>query len=457
MRTYSDRSRTSTSSASSNSSDYSYDSQTKVPKYNKHSDTSNPEVKKKISKAEQKLLVFDDLSVVQAHRQKYWEDLEEIFLDEELLKNARSGLVRSFEKHYEKMYEHRDKMKRQAKPAKKIESKEGEDTSENHFVWDFSILGRDVHRLILSMVPPDDGNWISLLLVNKEWNAVFSSTIDINKRIYGESPIRYAIRYKQLASLQKILRFPNVDLRPVILVRGQYNEPSHLLTDAANIRWMEGFKVIFSHNGLDTKWSVLQTILETCPDRRIYTHIVLSDQFKSYYPIDIANINPENLDEVLQRKDIRITPTSIVYYSRQPNFDKVFDAVSSTLTYEQKKEILIQALHKNSFLFVLERIRKITKPVDIKNMILPLILNATSTYTLDQFTNQEGLFFDEFVDESSHSSILDQPVSAGRVFIVKFLINHSPLELNSRILNLAPSDAVRDNLKSLRTNKCIIS
>eukprot|EP01117_Protostelium_nocturnum_P003063 TRINITY_DN14000_c0_g1_i1.p1 TRINITY_DN14000_c0_g1~~TRINITY_DN14000_c0_g1_i1.p1 ORF type:complete len:270 (-),score=53.76 TRINITY_DN14000_c0_g1_i1:35-823(-) len=176
----------------------------------------------------------------QRNRQSCWEELFEIFkLVEEISFKCLDVSFRANEL-YKSMMEFYLSKSQETTKSKELTSQ----CPSSDYVWDWSLLGRDVLSIVFSYISVDDGNWLSLLMVNKFFYGVMKEQLNPTTFIYGLRPIQYSIKRRQLQSLRSLLKDDRVDLTGI---KRSPNEPKLLPTEFIPAKeifssgWKEGW------------------------------------------------------------------------------------------------------------------------------------------------------------------------------------------------------------------------
>eukprot|EP01117_Protostelium_nocturnum_P014156 TRINITY_DN5354_c0_g1_i2.p1 TRINITY_DN5354_c0_g1~~TRINITY_DN5354_c0_g1_i2.p1 ORF type:complete len:323 (+),score=76.00 TRINITY_DN5354_c0_g1_i2:1125-2093(+) len=186
---------------------------------------------------------------------------------------------------------------------------EGTNEDSDAFVWDWNLLGMDVLKTVFSYIPFDDGNWLSLMRVNRIFYKVAKDSINPNKYYHGEKPIIYSTRKKQLESLRNLLMDERVDVsgaptlgEPKITFRRQKTLPEL----AVESGWIEGFELLIQSDKIDWK----RFNFEEC---EVFTHGDVSEMYTKYLLSKRAGgktvrnlglIKESDLEEILKRDDL---------------------------------------------------------------------------------------------------------------------------------------------------------
>eukprot|EP01117_Protostelium_nocturnum_P015117 TRINITY_DN5824_c0_g1_i1.p1 TRINITY_DN5824_c0_g1~~TRINITY_DN5824_c0_g1_i1.p1 ORF type:complete len:388 (+),score=109.48 TRINITY_DN5824_c0_g1_i1:272-1435(+) len=175
---------------------------------------------------------LNDLTPEERHTQLNWERLEALLKRESKMGgNPMPYYCSPPSELLTKMGEYRDERYQILKSKKKEKSVESS-FDPSAFSWNLDLLDKFVWKQIFLLVGPDNGNWLSNLLVNKKWNSYFvaSGVMDPRKKIYGENALCYIIHHNCWDSFESVSKNNKSIKKNLLSYALKYNNLEALIT-----------------------------------------------------------------------------------------------------------------------------------------------------------------------------------------------------------------------------------
>eukprot|EP01117_Protostelium_nocturnum_P001972 TRINITY_DN12626_c0_g1_i1.p1 TRINITY_DN12626_c0_g1~~TRINITY_DN12626_c0_g1_i1.p1 ORF type:complete len:525 (+),score=113.97 TRINITY_DN12626_c0_g1_i1:58-1632(+) len=330
--------------------------------------------------------------------------------------------------------------------VKIVEKKLNEVNDEGLYAWNWSLLGRDVISHIVSFIPRDDGNWLSLLLLNKEWNQVVKRRINPGENFYGEQPICYAIRIKSIDSLLSLLQDERVDLKS----KWRYRKiPFELILKT---QWEEGFDAFMACNRFSpTEYNIRFKFPPRMLCNRMYSKYISVVDINRNYSVDCCKIDVDFVPAIL-KKGISFSVNGSCK-ALGNLFWVVFDAnMASWTNHHHLGTLITEAMKEGIFKDLILHLRKNDNSQVIKRAVEWLLTRASFDNRMKLFWWAEnGMYFDEVDDDNFMRRLLMEP-NKSNLKKVKFLLKYTSTKITLEDIKLCPTSSYRRDIKKIMEN-----